>query len=197
MERESPSSSPRRLGLCCADPVLWAALRDVLENYADSGPVLALDPAVHGAEIAVFLCDASGAPCVKRLTLGGGDLAFPVRAGLLVRRVRKMMADEDLREKIAVGGFSLIVSDNLLVREPEGGGSIRLTDKEREILLALERAPGRVLERKALLDAVWQYADGVETHTLETHIYRLRQKIEPDPANPTILVTEGTGYRLS
>ncbi len=196
MESESPSPSPRRLGLCCADPVLWAALRDVLENYADSGPILALDPAVQGAGVAVFLCDASGAPCAKRVTLGAGDLAFPVRAGLLVRRVRKMMADEDLREKVSVGDFSLVVSENLLVRASDGM-SIRLTDKEREILLALERAPGRLLERKALLDAVWQYADGVETHTLETHIYRLRQKIEPDPGNPSILVTEGTGYRLS
>ena len=60
----------------------------------------------------------------------------------------------------------------------ESGTVIRLTDKERLFLQTLEAAPGRALDRKTLLDTVWDYADGVETHTLETHLYRLRQKLD-------------------
>jgi DNA-binding response OmpR family regulator len=79
---------------------------------------------------------------------------------------------------------------------------IRLTEKERDILLCLLAAKaqgegGGAVERRALLDRVWGYAETVETHTLETHIYRLRQKIEMDPASPQYLLTDGTGYRLA
>lgn len=74
--------------------------------------------------------------------------------------------------------------------------AITLTEKEVDILKLLMGAGGAV-SRKALLDGVWGYADSVETHTLETHIYRLRQKIEDDPARPNILITDDTGYRLN
>ncbi len=74
---------------------------------------------------------------------------------------------------------------------------LRLTEKERDILLALLDAPGRRIDRREMLEKVWGYASGVETHTLETHIYRLRQKIETDPAKPVIVLTDGDGYRLA
>ena len=73
---------------------------------------------------------------------------------------------------------------------------IRLTEKETNILKYLYRAGSAVVPRDMLLHEVWGYNAGVTTHTLETHIYRLRQKIEPDPANARILVTEPGGYRL-
>ncbi len=73
---------------------------------------------------------------------------------------------------------------------------IRLTDKETAILKFLYRSGSRVISRDVLLDEVWGYNAGVTTHTLETHVYRLRQKIESDPSRAQILVTEAGGYRL-
>ena len=76
------------------------------------------------------------------------------------------------------------------------GKKIRLTEKETAILKYLYRAGGRVVGRDTLLVEVWGYNAGVTTHTLETHVYRLRQKIEPEPQNARILVTEPGGYKL-
>ncbi|MCB1680878.1 MAG: winged helix-turn-helix domain-containing protein [Rhodospirillales bacterium] len=73
---------------------------------------------------------------------------------------------------------------------------IKLTEKEVAILEYLHNNPGRIVPRKELLSAVWEYAENVETHTLETHIYRLRQKIEQNPSTPQILCTEESGYIL-
>jgi DNA-binding response OmpR family regulator len=73
---------------------------------------------------------------------------------------------------------------------------VRLTEKETNILKFLYRSPDGVVPRDVLLHEVWGYNAGVTTHTLETHIYRLRQKIEPDPAQARLLVTESGGYRL-
>ena len=73
---------------------------------------------------------------------------------------------------------------------------IRLTDKETAIVKFLYLAGERVVSRDVLLGEVWGYNAGVTTHTLETHVYRLRQKIERDPSNAELLVTEPNGYRL-
>ena len=83
-----------------------------------------------------------------------------------------------------------------LLMEPARNRKIRLTEKESAILKYLYRAGGRPVGRQVLLNEVWGYNSAVTTHTLETHIYRLRQKIEPDPANARLLLTEGGGYRL-
>jgi DNA-binding response OmpR family regulator len=74
---------------------------------------------------------------------------------------------------------------------------VKLTEKEVSLLVLLYEAGGDTVARDVILDAVWQYAESVETHTLETHIYRLRQKIEADPANPEFLCTGEQGYYLS
>lgn len=73
---------------------------------------------------------------------------------------------------------------------------VRLTEKETNILKFLYRAGDSVVPRDVLLHDVWGYNAGVTTHTLETHIYRLRQKIEPDPSNARLLITRSGGYRL-
>ncbi len=96
-------------------------------------------------------------------------------------------------ESVQIGPYLFYPAEGCLEAE---GRQTRLTEKERDILLLLLEAKGGRVARKTLLDHVWGYASGVETHTLETHVYRLRQKIESDPAHPQIIVTEDDGYSL-
>lgn len=125
-----------------------------------------------------------------------GGLRTPVRMGALVEKAANMMKRraEDMPASIALGRWSLEPRE-CLVRGRKDGQIVRLTEKERDILLFLY-GRNEPVERAALLNEVWDYADGVETHTLETHIYRLRQKIESDPGKPVLLVTSGEGYLL-
>ena len=95
----------------------------------------------------------------------------------------------------AIGPYSFRPAAKLLVQDASGK-KIRLTEKETAILKYLYRAGDRVVGRDVLLGEVWDYNAGVTTHTLETHVYRLRQKIERDPSQAEILVTEPGGYRL-
>ncbi len=81
--------------------------------------------------------------------------------------------------------------------ERAGARTIRLTEKEVAMLDLLWHAAGRVVPRAALLAQVWGYQSGISTHTLETHVYRLRRKIERDPARAELLITELGGYRLA
>jgi DNA-binding response OmpR family regulator len=78
----------------------------------------------------------------------------------------------------------------------EDSRKIRLTEKETAIIKFLYRAGDKTVGREVLLQEVWGYNAGVTTHTLETHIYRLRQKIERDPSHAEILITESGGYKL-
>jgi DNA-binding response OmpR family regulator len=95
----------------------------------------------------------------------------------------------------SIGPYRFQPSNKTLVRDTDQC-RFRLTDKETAILKYLYRAGEKVVSREVLLDEVWGYNANVTTHTLETHVYRLRQKIEPDPSNVTILITEPGGYRL-
>ncbi|MCK6417710.1 MAG: helix-turn-helix domain-containing protein [Alphaproteobacteria bacterium] len=74
---------------------------------------------------------------------------------------------------------------------------IRLTEKEVALLMALAQAGAQGLNKDALLARIWGHQAVLETHTLETHIYRLRQKIEADAKNPEILLTIENGYCLA
>lgn len=112
------------------------------------------------------------------------------RVGALLDGLR---AAPEVPAVVSFGPFMLATAESALRRQD--GTELRLTEKERDILVTLYAAEGFV-ERADLLQAVWGYAAAVETHTLETHIYRLRQKIEDDPARPALLVTEENGYRL-
>src|SRR3954454_10451350 len=138
------------------------------------------------------------ADVVRGLDAGANDyIAKPFRLPELLARVRAQLRVFDNSEDavFSIGPYLFRPSAKLLM-EPARNRKIRLTDKESSILKFLYRAGGKPVPRQVLLNEVWGYNSAVTTHTLETHIYRLRQKIEPDPSNARLLLTEGGGYRL-
>lgn len=131
------------------------------------------------------------------VTTGQGALIrypLPFRLGRVLDDLRR---GEGSDKTISLGARWVLLPALSALRCSDTGEEFRLTEKERDILVLLDRHRGAVVERKALLDSVWGYAEGVETHTLETHIHRLRRKIESDPTAPEILCTEESGYRLT
>ena len=115
---------------------------------------------------------------------------------MLLARIRAQLRQHEQSEDavFALGPYTFKPAGKILIEE--NGSKIRLTEKETSILKFLYRAGEKVVTRDVLLEEVWGYNAGVTTHTLETHIYRLRQKIERDPSNAEILVTETGGYKL-
>ncbi|MBV1800444.1 response regulator transcription factor [Siccirubricoccus sp. G192] len=139
------------------------------------------------------------ADVVRGLDAGANDyIAKPFRAGELLARVRAQLRVLDNSEDavFTIGPYLFRPAAKLLL-EPARNRKIRLTEKECLILKYLYRAGSKPVARQVLLNEVWGYSSAVSTHTLETHIYRLRQKIEPDPTNARLLLTEGGGYRLN
>ncbi|MBC9180018.1 response regulator transcription factor [Pseudoroseomonas ludipueritiae] len=147
----------------------------------------------------IMLTGADGEQDVVRgLDAGANDyIAKPFRVAELLARLRAQLRVFDNSEDavFVIGPYTFRPSAKLLL-EPAKNRKIRLTEKEAAILKFLYRAGGRAVARQVLLNEVWGYNAAVTTHTLETHIYRLRQKIEPDPTNACLLLTEGGGYRL-
>ena len=133
------------------------------------------------------------------LDAGANDyVTKPFRMGVLLARMRAHIRQHERSDDaiFTIGPYIFRPSAKLLV-DNETNKKVRLTDKETAILKHLYRSGDRVVGRDVLLDEVWGYNAGVTTHTLETHVYRLRQKIERDPSNAKILLTEPGGYRLS
>tara|TARA_R110000868_G_scaffold121270_2_gene321725 strand:+ start:6647 stop:7285 length:639 start_codon:yes stop_codon:yes gene_type:complete len=131
---------------------------------------------------------------------GDGVVVRPFRFGDLMLRLRQRLKAHESSEDAAIriGPYAFRPSAKTLTDSGADAGEtlIRLTEKEANILKYLFRAGTNVVSREELLTEVWGYNSGVTTHTLETHIYRLRQKIERDPSNAVMLVTDAGGYRL-
>ncbi len=131
------------------------------------------------------------------LEAGANDyVTKPFRFAVLLARIRAQLRQHEQSEDatFVVGPYTFKPSQKLLI---DGSGSkVRLTEKEAAIIKYLYRADQKVVTRDILLEEVWGYNSGVTTHTLETHVYRLRQKIERDPSNSEILVTDSGGYKL-
>jgi DNA-binding response OmpR family regulator len=139
----------------------------------------------------------SDADTILGLDSGANDyVTKPFKFSVLLARLRAQLRTHEQSEDaiFQLGPYTFKPAMKMLVDARDR--KIRLTEKETNILKFLYRASEGVVPREVLLHEVWGYNAGVTTHTLETHIYRLRQKIEPDPSNARLLVTESGGYKL-
>ena len=187
------------------------ALDQAKEDYFD---VILLDvglPDMDGREVCrlmrrngvtspiIMLTGAdTDADTILGLDAGANDyITKPFRLGVLLARLRAHIRQHERSDDavFTIGPYTFQPSNKLLVNDTDEK-KVRLTDKETAILKYLYRAGDKAVSRDVLLDEVWGYNASVTTHTLETHVYRLRQKIEADPSNAQILVTEPGGYRL-
>jgi DNA-binding response OmpR family regulator len=217
------SSPPPRLLLIVADPLLAGAVADHLgaamtvtraadladaQARAGDHDILVLDEGVgtadSGAEPPCRTLRRAGvaAPLVllAAASLGEPDpdadlvIAKPVRLSALSARLTELLARRPAAD-LTVGPWRLD-PDRRLLSDPRGR-AVRLTDKEVAILRRLARAKGEVVARETLLAEIWGYSAAIDTHTLETHVYRLRRKLRPDTAAADLLCTEPGGYRLA
>ncbi len=155
------------------------------------------------APIIMLTGSDSDADTILGLESGANDyITKPFRLGVLVARIRAQLRQHEQSEDavFTIGPYTFRPAARLLIdsgdEEDGGRGKVRLTEKETAILKYLYRTGPKVVARDTLLAEVWGYNAGVTTHTLETHIYRLRQKIERNPSEAVLLVTEPGGYRL-
>ena len=148
--------------------------------------------------IVMLTAQDTDADTIYGLDAGANDyVSKPFKFPVLLARLRAQLRQHEQSEDAVfnLGPYTFKPAAKMLLTEDDK--KIRLTEKETNILKFLYRASEGVVARDTLLHEVWGYNAGVTTHTLETHIYRLRQKIEPDPSNARLLVTESGGYRLS
>jgi DNA-binding response OmpR family regulator len=139
----------------------------------------------------------SDADTVIGLEAGANDyIVKPFRFAVLLARIRVQMRQHEASSEaeFQIGKYLFRPANKVLV--DERGGKLRLTEKEAAILRVLHQAERQSVARDTLLREVWGYNANVTTHTLETHIYRLRQKIEANPGEAQLLVTDGGGYKL-
>lgn len=150
------------------------------------------------APILILSDDESDTARQRALERGASDhIQQPFLMSDLIDRVRGHVRSFEQAEQaqIRIGPYQFYPTLKCLV--DESGLDIRLTEKETSILKYLHRAGDKAVGRDELLSRVWGYNAAVTTHTLETHIYRLRQKIEPVPGVARLLVTADGGYRLA
>lgn len=187
--------------------------REALAHLLSFWPDVVLCDSAREADAAVWDDPAPPTPDVfppelPRLVLGAGDsagdsaghsapdiLATPVRWSQMVRVLSGLL--REARHADFMAGERLCVPLERCLYDRSGNEVARLTEKEVRLLEVLAAAGEEGKTRSALLHDVWGYSDSLDTHTLETHIYRLRQKIEDNPDQPRWLVTRDGGYALS
>ena len=150
------------------------------------------------APIIMLTAHDTDADAILGLDSGANDyVAKPFRLAVLLARIRAQLRQFEASDDASfpIGPYVFRPAAKMLVDETKNR-KVHLTEKETAIVKYLYRVGDRAVPRATLLDEVWGYNAGVTTHTLETHIYRLRQKMEPHPEAPALLVTEPGGYRL-
>jgi DNA-binding response OmpR family regulator len=152
----------------------------------------------HKMPIIVVTNSGDEADVVRVLNAGAVDyLMKPLRLNELMARLKAQLRMFDASEHATFMIGQCLFHPAAKLLTDRTGRRVRLTNKEVDILKFLYRAGTKVVTRAILLDKVWGYNSGTTTHTLETHIYRLRQKIEANPASCQMLVTDQGGYRLN
>jgi DNA-binding response OmpR family regulator len=150
------------------------------------------------APVIMLTAAQSDADTIEGLDAGANDyVTKPFKFAVLLARIRAQLRSHEHSEGAVfrLGTYEFRPAAKMLVDDNQR--KIRLTEKETNILKYLYRAGEKPVSREELLAEVWGYNAGVTTHTLETHVYRLRQKIESDPSNARLLLTEAGGYRLA
>ena len=158
-----------------------------------------------GRTVPVLMLTARGAEAdrVEGLETGADDYVpkpFSVkellaRVASLLRRVEYDRPAADPDEKLGTGALAVYPQR---ARVEIDGQPVEVTPKELDLLVHLARHPGRAFSRQELLDKVWGVQYAGYGHTVNTHINRLRAKIEPDPAEPRFVQTVwGMGYRFT
>lgn len=164
----------------------WRELCRLMRKQGVKCPIIIL--AAHDSDIDTII----------GLDDGANDyVSKPFKFNVLLARIDAQLRQHERSENAMfnLGPCTFKPASKLLITEDEQ--KVRLTEKETNILKLLYRAKGDVVPRDVLLHEVWDYNSSVTTHTLETHIYRLRQKIERNPSDPRLLITEPGGYRLN
>lgn len=148
--------------------------------------------------IIMLTASDSDSDTISGLESGANDyVTKPFKMSVLLARIRAQLRDHEQSEDAVfkIGPYEFRPAGKVLIDDK--GKKLRLTEKETSILKYLYRAGDKSVSREELLAEVWGYNAGVTTHTLETHVYRLRQKIEQDPRHARLLITEAGGYRLA
>lgn len=177
----------KKLILSISDPSMRAVLTDVLGKTYD---ILE-----EGVQASFDLCILDTEPQNKQKN--EMVITTPLRVGGLLDRVHQFFAQQNvqkLKQDIHLGGFVFSPANRSLTHE-KSTENVSLTEKEVDMLMYLHQHAGQIISRQALLENVWQYSAEINTRTLETHIYRLRQKIMQLSAE-TLLDTEDEGYVL-
>lgn len=169
-------------------PALAHALREQL------GSVKIIHDDQTGQPIDLVICAGGATP--PRAGIACVRIGAQARLGAVLADVRRALDEPALAVMpFALAGDIFYPAEKKLERA--GSGDIALTERETTLLLYLAKHAPQPATRDAILRDVWRYQDGIDTHTLETHIYRLRQKIERDSTAPTTLVTVAEGYALT
>ncbi len=158
----------------------------------------------RGAGMPVMVLSARGSEAekVRALNAGADDyvvkpfglLEVLARVQALLRRPAGSVPGDGRPEQYRFGGLMVDVASRSVFR---AGTLVPLRPKEIDLLIALCRARGAVVSRGDLLNRVWGYDPAVVTRTVDTHVAALRQRLEPDPENPTLILTVWkAGYRV-
>lgn len=219
-------NAPKRILLIDPDPTLRQSLAEQLTQpgILHAAPAATAEAALailagDGADAALLDGALAGDGLIPALRAGGltGPLILllppgmgvpagaddhldkPIRLGTLLVRLKALLRQAETVQAttasaVRIGPYRFLPAVKRL--EPADGAAIRLTEKETQILDHLCRCGG-MAARQDLLDAVWGYGTGIDTHTLETHIYRLRRKIGAGPGRDPLLLRVDGGYRLT